>query len=83
VVLVPVEAVRQQDGQSHVLVPNTQDSDAPPVERKLDIGLSDGQNMEVRAGLAEGETVLIPQLALGKAGKSSSPRLTSPFGGRR
>jgi membrane fusion protein, macrolide-specific efflux system len=81
VVLVPVEAVREDSGQSHVLLPNPQGDNAPPIQRKLDVGISDGHNMEVRTGLAEGETVLISQLGLKKATKPGSRSFLG--GGRR
>jgi macrolide-specific efflux system membrane fusion protein len=82
VVLVPVEAVQQDGEQSHVLVPNTQDKDAPPIQRKLEVGLTDGQHTEVRSGLAEGETVLIAQLGLKKTKRAQVPR-GIPSGGKR
>lgn len=81
VVLVPVEAVRGEGNRSHVLVPNTADKKAPPIERKIQTGAGDGQNIEVLSGLEEGETVLVAGLGLKKSSKSALPRGQSPFGG--
>jgi len=75
VVLLPIEALQQQEGeQTHVLVPNPQAKDGPAVQRKLEIGVNDGQQVEVRSGLAEGETVLIAQLGPKKTTRMQLPR---------
>ncbi|MBI3897044.1 MAG: efflux RND transporter periplasmic adaptor subunit [Gammaproteobacteria bacterium] len=72
IVLAPAEAVRGRGSKMFVLVPAA-DTRAPPVEREVQLGLSDGRHSEVLAGLAEGETVLIPQLTASTGGTGGSP----------
>ncbi|HKQ30434.1 MAG TPA: efflux RND transporter periplasmic adaptor subunit [Burkholderiales bacterium] len=74
VILLPVEALRQDGKGTHVLVPNAQEKNGPPIERKLEIGVNDGQHVEVLSGLAEGETVLIAHVEIKRSPKSTTPR---------
>ncbi|MEK7873642.1 MAG: hypothetical protein AAB502_07290 [Chloroflexota bacterium] len=71
VLLAPVRAVRQsgRDRIVKVLV------NGLPEERKVIIGLSDGQNVEVLGGLVEGDTVLIEPIQ-----RASATPTTSTFG---
>ncbi|MDO8531945.1 MAG: HlyD family efflux transporter periplasmic adaptor subunit [Dehalococcoidia bacterium] len=71
VLLAPVRAVRQsgRDRIVKVLV------NGLPEERKVTIGLSDGQNVEVLEGLVEGDTVLIEPIQ-----RASATPTTSTFG---
>lgn len=78
VVWVPTEAIRTRAGQTQVLVREAPGS-ADPSERKVELGMSDGRRTEVLAGLAEGDTVLVPQML--KAGKASGSSPLTPFGG--
>ena len=41
-------------------------ADGNPVERAVETGFTDGENVEIRAGLAEGDVVLV-QSAVGQA----------------
>lgn len=74
VVLVPAEAIRTRDGQTSVLLA----AGARPIEREVELGLSDGRRLEVIAGLSEGDRVLAP-LALipARSSGSSSPLVPS------
>lgn len=54
VLVIPVTAVRGLIGKGSVWVV----TDGEPVERKVRLGVSDGQLVEVRKGLAEGDEVL-------------------------
>lgn len=77
--LLPSNAVLRQDEGATVLVP---DGKRPPIEREIQAGLSDGRRVEVVAGLAEGDTVLAPELRAGvRSGGQGSP--LTPFGRRR
>ncbi len=57
VLLVPERLVTLEEGKSWVEVPGAT-PDAEPVRREIEVGLSDGLNMEVIAGLAQGEKVV-------------------------
>lgn len=76
--LLPTNAVRRQDEGTTVLLPNGK---RPPVERAIETGLSDGKRVEVVAGLAEGDTVLAPDLRPNARAGGGSP--LAPFGRRR
>ena len=73
VVLVPSEAIRAANGKRLVLVKR---EDGPPEEREIETGASDGKLTEVIEGLADDETVLIPdRRAAGAKGRNPfSPR---------
>lgn len=57
VLLVPERLVTLEEGKSYVEVPGA-DEDAEPTRKEIQVGLSDGLNMEVVAGLVEGEKVV-------------------------
>ena len=76
VLLVPGDAIRHRDGHTYVLRPAV-NGDATPVEQEVEVGLSDGKRVEVIAGLAEGETILVLRLATGSARGES--RAGNPF----
>lgn len=59
VLTVPVEAVRNMGGQKMVLVPS---DTGTPQAKKVEIGLADANNVEIKSGLVEGEQVQLPQL---------------------
>ncbi len=79
VLVVPAEAVDQKNGASTVRVPS---GERRPERKEIEIGLTDGDRIEVVAGLDEGASVLVPVL---KMPESAGGRGTSPFlptGGR-
>jgi HlyD family secretion protein len=57
VLLVPERLVTLEEGKSYVEVPGATD-DAEPTRKEIQVGLSDGLNMEVVAGLEQGEKVV-------------------------
>jgi macrolide-specific efflux system membrane fusion protein len=79
--LLPAEAVRFENGLASVLSPDPESPDRP-VSKKVEAGLSDGKKVEILAGLAEGESVLVPVLRT--TGLSEAPQTNpfSPFGSR-
>ena len=80
--LVPVDAIKTREGSSYILVPNPQ-SGEPPIERKIETGLTDGKRTEVTSGLAEGDTVLVPEFKLGGAKNQANPFAPSMPGGKK
>jgi membrane fusion protein, macrolide-specific efflux system len=82
VLLVPTEAIRQQKGRAAVLVPNPSDPEHP-LHKEVSLGLSDGKRTELLSGLSEGDTVLIPSLAMLRSGGPAGTSPFSPMGGRR
>lgn len=80
VLLMPVEALRQEGAATAVLVPNPAGK-GPPETREIKVGLTEGKDVEVTSGLKDGETILVPTLAKGKAAAPGNP--FSPFGGGR
>jgi len=59
VLLVPERLVTLEEGRAFVELPGAS-PDAEPVRRQIEVGLSDGLNLEVVAGLEEGTKVLQP-----------------------
>lgn len=81
VLLLSTEAIRSENGQTFVLVKSTEPK-APPVQKTIKIGLTDGKRTEVTEGVAEGETVLISEIALASPdAKASNPFM--PMGNRK
>ena len=81
VLVLPVEALKQEGKKATVLLPNPEGR-GNPERREIQIGLNEGKEVEILSGLKEGDTVLIPNLSKEKsAGGASNP--FSPFGGAR
>ncbi len=57
VLLVPERLVTMEDSKAFVELPGEK-PDAEPVKREIEVGLSDGLNLEVLAGLVEGDKVV-------------------------
>jgi len=74
VLLIPTEAVNYHNGEPSVLVRDPKDP-STPIDRPIQLGLSDGRQSEVLDGLKEGDTVLSRKLVSGQ--KSSA---VNPFG---
>jgi macrolide-specific efflux system membrane fusion protein len=79
--LLPAEAIRQEDGRSIVLLPNPSNH-KQPISKEVKVGLSDGSKAAILSGLKEGDAVLVPavQLSDRSAARPSNP--FSPFGTR-
>ncbi|MBC7531960.1 MAG: efflux RND transporter periplasmic adaptor subunit [Oligoflexus sp.] len=81
VLLLSTEAIRSENGKTFVLT-KPADPKLPPKQKTIKIGLTDGKRTEVTEGLAEGETVLISDIALASPdAKASNPFM--PMGGRK
>lgn len=79
VLLVPSEAVKVQEGRTVV---SMRGPDGGIQSREIQVGISDGKSTEVLDGLADGDTVLVPEVKFGKdAKKGTNP--FSPMGGAR
>lgn len=79
--VLPAEAVEREGKTATARVPAKKKRDEPEI-KTIEAGLSDGNRIEVRAGLAEGDTVLVPVLEL----PEGEAQATSPlfgFGNRR
>lgn len=83
VLLLPLEAVRQNDGKSTVMVPNPSGKKRHE-RREVVTGLSDGKKVEIVSGLEDGETVLTATLRMPRSGGDrSSVNPLSPTRQRR
>lgn len=82
ILLVPVEAIKVKDGRS-VVLSMSKSRREKPVEKMVEVGVTDGKKTEIVSGLNEGDVVLVPQLtSKGGPGAPSSNPFT-PLGGRR
>ncbi len=76
--VLPAEAVRQEEGGSFVLVPDPSGK-GRPLRREIKTGISDGKRIEVLSGIEEGDPVLVRAFQLPKGGgPQGSP--FSPWG---
>ena len=73
--LLPAEAVRQDDGGASVLLPNPSGKKRP-ISKEIQTGLTDGKKTEIVSGLSEGDTVLVRTFKM--PGQAEAPQ-TSPF----
>ncbi len=80
VLLLPADAVREEEGRTVVLVPDPEGKGRPRPHEVKTLA-SDGKRVEVVSGLSEGDTVLVRAFRLPKGAAASSP--FSPFGSRR
>lgn len=68
VLLLPVEAVITEEGGSFVLVQT--EKGAPPRKQPVELGLSDGERVEIASGLSDGDTVVIASSRYSRAERS-------------
>jgi len=66
VLVVPNTALTKRNGENYVQVLENQQ----PIEKKVEIGLADGQHTEILSGLNEGEKVITTQ-------RSNSEKISS------
>jgi membrane fusion protein, macrolide-specific efflux system len=81
VLMLPLRAVRKKNGQSFVF---TNGGDKPVVPLQVTTGLDNGTNIEVVSGLAEGDEVVIPDVATATELLARPRRgggMFNPFGG--
>ena len=72
--LLPTNAVKNKAGSHVVLVASTEHF-GKPVEKKVETGISDGKQVEIISGLAEGDVVLVAAFKK----PSAAAAQTSPF----
>ncbi|MCO5069233.1 MAG: HlyD family efflux transporter periplasmic adaptor subunit [Kiritimatiellae bacterium] len=83
VLVLPTEAVQGQPGKHTVLLPAVHPK-LEPTTKEIVTGMDDGRNVEIRSGLAEGDTVLSQRYNFGVSSTNDQKRSPlSPFGGRR
>ncbi len=80
VLVLPAEALRGTRERRTVLVPAAAPR-LPPEEREVEVGIDDGRTVELLNGLAEGDRVLVPEVALGTTSGPQKSSPLSPFGG--
>jgi HlyD family secretion protein len=78
--LVPVDAVVRKGGRPRVIVLKP---DGTREERQVEVGIGDGQKVEVTAGLSEGETVVVRKLEADSKWKGRQPGSPLMMGGGR
>lgn len=69
ILLIASEAIKTKEGRSMVRVR----VDGEDLEREIQVGETNGKQVEVVSGLAEGDIILLPQLKLEKGKGGSSP----------
>ena len=79
VLLVPAEAVQENEGKKQVLVPDGSHPDGREF-REVKVGQTDGKNVEILEGLAEGDRVLVPQVMAATASDQPKKNPFMPFG---
>ncbi|OFZ13216.1 MAG: macrolide transporter [Bdellovibrionales bacterium GWA2_49_15] len=79
VLLIPNEALRVLDSKYTVMVKAPKQK--KPLEKLVEVGITDGKHTEIVQGLAEGESILVAEFKASSEEKNRSP--FSPFGGRR
>lgn len=80
VLVLPAEAVHDEEGRQVVWVPGPAGNGGRS-SRPVELGLSDGKHYELKDGLAEGDLVLVPRVQepITSGGTKSNPFM--PFGG--
>lgn len=77
--LLPAEAVHLENGAASVLRPSTAEN-TPPASMPIETGLTNGKQVEIVAGLAEGDAVLVPELKLPAESDGPPGSPLSPMG---
>ncbi len=75
VLTLPLEAISRFKNKNFVWQTNKNDAEKP-LQKEIELGLSDGKKIEIVSGLQEGETVILRNKS-GNGDKSKAP--TSPF----
>jgi multidrug efflux pump subunit AcrA (membrane-fusion protein) len=78
VLTLPTEAITRKEGKTVVLLPRA--GEAPPEERPVQVGMSDGNNYEVISGVTEGETVLMRKGEADSKWRSDARRVAGMMG---
>ncbi|MDD4908479.1 MAG: HlyD family efflux transporter periplasmic adaptor subunit [Candidatus Omnitrophica bacterium] len=75
--LVPVEAVYKQDGESYVLL--KQEGSQAPVKRAVKLGITDDKNYEIASGISTGDTIIVTTKEYILPGGTNSAESSNPF----
>jgi HlyD family secretion protein len=64
VLIIPAEAIQIINGEKYVVLESdlSEDQDAVAATHKVTTGITDGVNIEIKSGLAEGDRVAVPQV---------------------
>ncbi len=81
VLMVPSNAIHNKEGKNFVLVPS-EHLGKPPVEKNVELGISDGKKLEVLSGLSDGDKVLVEKMKI-RNGAATSASPFSPMGTQR
>ena len=73
--IVPADAIKSKDGLPFVLIPDAANKNEPKSKR-VTLGTTDGKNVEIVSGLAEGDSLLEPEFKLSDPSKNQS---SNPF----
>ncbi len=79
--IVPAEAVRDEGGKQMVSLPSR--DAGKPIAREVKTGLTDGKNIEILEGLAEGDRVRVPRVLTSKSADEQKSNPFMPFGRSR
>lgn len=81
VLIAPISAVKRTKDGNYVLV--SQGENKKPVERKIELGISDDKNIEVVSGLTADDKIVIESKEKTQPNKRQATNPLLPMGGRR
>jgi len=73
ILTIPNSAIKVKNGSSFVLLPKKDENQQEPPEQKIETGITDGKSIEVKSGLKEGDTILVPEFKLKESSSSANP----------
>lgn len=76
--LLPAEAVHQEDGRTTVLLPNPSNN-KKPISKEVKTGLTDGRRVEILSGLGDKDTAMVPVVKIPQSSSKSQGSPFSPF----
>lgn len=80
ILLLPLEAIQRDRTKNYVWQANPRDP-AQPLQKEIQIGLSDGKRVEILSGLEEGEKVILKNKSRRGENANAPRNPMSPFGG--
>ncbi|MDD4974078.1 MAG: efflux RND transporter periplasmic adaptor subunit [Bacteriovorax sp.] len=82
IIVVPTESIKNIEGLSLVMTPNPNGVTEKPLEREVQLGLTDGKKTEIVSGLNVGDIILVQEFKVSDK-KSGSSNPFSPMGAPR
>jgi macrolide-specific efflux system membrane fusion protein len=82
VLVLPVEAVHEEDAKKVVWIPSPEKT-GDKISKPIELGLTDGKNYEIKEGLAEGDDALAPKVQTPISSSNVKRNPFMPFGGPR